>query len=197
MVRATASVRSAGWHFPERVFGVKGLLANFFARFERETGWAPNFGYIRCNWAFVEIAVRGSVRWSVRWLSRSDFRGSRAVLFFSRRHPNTFLRESVCRLRQPAGWKRRAFSVRRPDPTRSILCDRLALPEPSQSDERSAPGAESKCHLRLATAGEGLFLVRKGRCNRYSLRFSLLLGPILALSGEAELGSAGTQPSKE
>ena len=43
----------AGWHgetvaavchFPERVFGVKGLLANFFARFERETDWAPKFG---------------------------------------------------------------------------------------------------------------------------------------------------------
>ncbi len=56
--------------------------------------------------------------------------------------------------------------------------------------------AESTGQLRLAFAGEGLFL-KEGPMQPSFTRHLLLCGSIMVLSGEAESGSAGTQPDKE
>ena len=162
----------------------------FVARFQREAGRASNsvisgvFG----------IAFRGSV------VRTSGCRGlvfEVVAPFFSlRRHPNTFLRESVC------------LCGNRPGRSGGLSSEFRSTRHGIFSATVSHARAVS---IRLTLGNQGRVQVahqtgygRRGPLPRregpmqpsFALRL-LLPCSILVLSGEAELGSAGTQPNKE
>jgi len=126
-----------------------------------------------------------------------SFRGCRAVLFACGCTPtHPFVNPSA----GYDGWPG-------PNLTPSILLRPSRAAWPSQSDRRSAAFAESRGHLRLTIAGEGLFFIRRrADATIPFLRipslivpgFSLALcGSTIRVPGEAESGSAGTQPDEE
>ena len=145
------------------------------------------------NWVEESVVVwvdRGLV---LRGCSRRSFRG--------RRHPNPFLREYPPALRQSS---RSAGNL-----TPIILCDRLA--DAGRLNQRNARQV-TPSPLEISDwpwRPRGLLLCERRRAdaNRTATTFFLRLlltgfvahrwGSIMTVLGEAEVGSAGTQPTKE
>jgi hypothetical protein len=137
-------------HFPERVFGVKGRLANFVRGFSAKPGEASRIDISGC----LKIAFRGSGCRSMG-LSRSGFRGCRAVLFSAAapQHIPSWIRLPIAATGRIEATDFRP-SLARPDteyflrPPRTARAVSIRLTLGSE--------AESKWHIRLATAGESL-----------------------------------------